>query len=153
MCCLIKKIQKECIEITKRGDFYSVTIKAIYSVDKISSLIPPICVYSSSSLDLEKIYKLYVQIPDNMNFTQVYSDFIHNEIKLEKDRAEDSRVNYESVIFHLHSLQSVFESTLSKVIKALSSKVFKGSVAYTKYMLTLKFLKLFKIYIDHLDSK
>ena len=80
------------------------TIKAIYSVDKISSLIPPICVYSSSSLELEKIYKLYVQIPDNMNFTQVYSDFIDNEIKLEKDRAEDSRVNYESVIFHLHSL-------------------------------------------------
>lgn len=37
-------------------------------------------------------------------------------------------------------------------LKALSAKTNK-TVAHQKYMLMLRFLRMFKIYIDHLDDK
>lgn len=37
-------------------------------------------------------------------------------------------------------------------LKALSAKIGKSSIQQ-KYILTLRFLRMFKIYIDHLDDK
>ena len=64
------------------------------SFNKISPFIPPCSLLKAGKLEFSQIHKIYLSIPEDLSFKKVYTDFMQNELKLEKDRSEDSRVNY-----------------------------------------------------------
>lgn len=53
---------------------------------------------------------------------------------------------------NLRMLEPILENILGTALKALSVKLTRSAI-HLKYILTLRFLRMYKIYIDHLDDK
>ena len=91
-------------------------------------------------------------MPEEFALSQYYEEWLLENIKIDKQRSEDSRVNYESVMYSLKCLEPTFQQILGLALKTQPGRLGQSTMD-TKYILTVRFLRMFKTYIDHLDNK